>query len=201
MSDPIPIHLAAEDPLSEAVLRQMLAQSGRRFAVGVCYRKHGSGYLKKTIAGFNNASKSVPFLVLTDLDRYECPPALIHDWLRVPPHPNLLFRVAVHEVECWLLADRIAFGRFLGIRDTLIPRQPDGIQDPKEFLVDLARRSVLRELRRGVVPPTHSTRKQGPDYNGQLITFVNTKWRANRATQNSPSLRRALEALRQFRPT
>ena len=103
MTVAIPLHLAVEDPLSEAVLRELLCQSGRPFAIGRCYQRGGFGYLRKTIQGFNNAAKGIPFAVLTDLDRYPCPMALIADWLRVPRHSNLLFRVAVHEVEAWIL--------------------------------------------------------------------------------------------------
>ncbi|MDF2210039.1 hypothetical protein L1F28_15070 [Arthrospira platensis NCB002] len=42
------------------------------------------------------------YLVLTDLDKSECPLAIINEWLKSQPkHPNLLFRVAVKEVESW----------------------------------------------------------------------------------------------------
>jgi len=44
-------------------------------------------------------------------------------WLPYPKHPNLLFRVAVKEVEAWLLAHRAAFATFLGISDKLIPQE------------------------------------------------------------------------------
>ena len=71
--DLIPINLAVEDPLSEAVLRTILHQSNRRYIVGNCYSKNGFGYLKKNIKGFNNAAKGTPYIVLTDLDRAECP--------------------------------------------------------------------------------------------------------------------------------
>jgi hypothetical protein len=47
--DLIPINLAVEDPLSEAVLRTILHQSNRRYIVGNCYSKNGFGYLKKNI--------------------------------------------------------------------------------------------------------------------------------------------------------
>lgn len=113
MTTPIPIQLAVEDDLSEAVLRKILSTSGRPYAVGTCYLGRGFGYLRKTIHGFNNAAKGTPYLVLTDLDQAECPPNLIGAWLQVPIHANLVFRVAVREVEAWLLADRAGLARFL----------------------------------------------------------------------------------------
>jgi len=76
MMQPIPIHIAVEDPLSEAVLRKILICSNRPYIVGSCFNRGGFGYLKKNIRGFNNAAKGTPFLVLTDLDRTECAPVL-----------------------------------------------------------------------------------------------------------------------------
>ena len=102
---PIPIDLAVEDALSEAVLRQMLRRCGQLYAVGAVYSRGGYGYLKKTIRGWNAAAKGKPFLLVTDLDSATCPNQLIEDWLPVPKHENLLFRVAVREIEAWLLAD------------------------------------------------------------------------------------------------
>ena len=64
---------------------------------------------------FNHGAKGTPFILLTDLDKNECAPMLIQEWLTDPLHPNLIFRVAVHEVEAWILADREAFAPFLGI--------------------------------------------------------------------------------------
>jgi len=68
---PIPINLAVEDFLSEAVLRRILRFTKRPYATGTCFCKGGYGYLKKNIAGFNHAAKTTPFLVLTDLDDRE----------------------------------------------------------------------------------------------------------------------------------
>ena len=131
MTTPIPIQLAVEDDLSEAVLRKILSTSSRPYAVGTCYLGRGFGYLRKTIHGFNNAAKGTPFLVLTDLDQAECPPELIRTWLQAPIHSNLLFRVAVREVEAWLLADQAGLARFLGIRRALVPQSVDAIPDPR----------------------------------------------------------------------
>jgi len=200
MTEIVPLQLAVEDSLSEAVLRALLRQSGRGFAVGQCYQRGGFGYLKKTIRGFNQAARGIPFLVLTDLDIYPCAPALVAEWLPVPRHPNLLFRVAVHEVESWLLADQEAIARFLSIRKALIPTKPDQVARAKEALIELARNSRNRELRRDIVPPAGSTRKQGPDYNGRLSGFIRDHWGLERASRHSPSLQRTREVIVAFRP-
>ncbi|MEA5578358.1 DUF4276 family protein [Anabaena sp. UHCC 0451] len=193
--DLIPINLAVEDPLSEAVLRAILHQSNRPYIVDNCYSKNGFGYLKKNIKGFNNAAKGTPYIVLTDLDRAECPQVLIQEWLPYPKHPNLLFRIAVREVEAWLLADRESFAKFLVVSQTLIPQNVDEISDPKQTLINIARKSKKRELYEAIVPQSNSTAKVGRDYNGQLIYFVNNYWQMEVAKLCSPSLQRAINAI------
>lgn len=200
MSEAIPVNLAVEDALSESALRQLLHQSGRPFAVGTCYCRGGFGYLKTKIAGFNNAAKGVPFLMLTDLDQEECAPSLINAWLSKPQHHNLLFRVAVRSVESWLLAHRSACAQFLGISEKKIPAHPDELDQPKQVLIRLAAQSPRKNLREALVPRPGSTARMGPDYNGRLSTFIDNYWKAGEAVKHSPSLLRAFEAITSFRP-
>ena len=200
MTDSISIHIAVEDFLSEMVLRVMLEQSGRQFAVGACLGHTGFGYLKKNIASFNKAARGIPFIILADLDQTECPPILINKWLPVPKNNNLLFRIAVREVESWLLAHRKAFAGFLGIRKSLIPSHPDELEDPKRVLIEMTARSRKRQLRESIIPAPGSTAKIGPDYNGALISFVQNRWDVQEAAMRSPSLSRAFDAVRTFQP-
>ncbi len=197
----IPINLVFEDVLSEAVLKQMLKQSQRPFLVGDCFNERGYGQIQKKISGFNNAAKGMPYLVLTDLDNAECPLVILSEWLTQPKHPNLLFRIAVKEVEAWLLAHREAFAKFLGISVDNIPRDADRIPDPRQCLINLTRRSKKRDLREAIVPPPNSTAKIGKDYNRPLIEFVNESWQVASAQTNSPSLERTMNALIKFQPT
>jgi hypothetical protein len=196
----IPVNLAVEDALSEAVLRKMLAGCGREYAVGTSYSRGGFGYLKRTIGGFNNAAKGVPFLVLADLDAGTCPADLISAWLPRPKHHNLLFRVAVREVEAWVLGDRNAITSYLGVSDQPIPPDVDAIADPKRLLIDLARMSRRRDIREDLVPSTNSTRQVGPGYNYRMSAFVRDFWSAPRAALHSRSLDRALRAVKTFTP-
>jgi len=195
---PIPIHIAVEDSLSESVLRKILACSGRGYAVGSCFERGGFGYLKKNISGFNKAARGTPFLMLTDLDRGECAPTMIRKWL--PIHPNLLFRVAVREIESWILASRSCVAEFLMISQEMIPANTDEIDDPKQLLVELARKSRRRNLREAIAPRRGSTAKVGPDYNGTLILFVEQFWTIDEAVKNSPSLRKTVNRIRNFQP-
>jgi hypothetical protein len=161
-----------EDELSEAVAHRLLAVSRRRYAVRTCHSRGGFGYLKRQIRGFNKAARGTPFLVLTDLDKSPCPPTLVSEWLDVPMHPNLLLRVAVREVEAWLLADTEAFAKFAGLPISSVPTRPENLDDPKRALIQLVAKSPSRELRADMVPPIGSSRIQGPNYNGRLCRFV-----------------------------
>jgi hypothetical protein len=71
--------IAVEDELSGAVMERLLSVSGWTFNARV-FNARGFGALKRGMAKFREASKSLPHIVLTDLDRYPCPPALLDDW-------------------------------------------------------------------------------------------------------------------------
>jgi hypothetical protein len=134
--------------------------------------------------------------VLVDLNcDADCAPILRGEWL--PRVARLMcFRVAVREIEAWLLADRERFARFLGVPVARIPFEPETVADPKRFVVDLARRSNKREIREDLVPRPGSGRVVGPGYTSQLSDFVQRVWRPEAAAETADSLRRALDCLR-----
>lgn len=200
MNEIVPVYLAVEDDLSEAVLKRLLEMSNRPFQTSAVFGHEGFGYLKKRIANFNRAAQSIPYVVLTDLDNGECAPALVKEWLPGKRHNNLIFCVAVREVESWLLADRETLAEFLRIRPGTIPDEVESILHPKEFLVQLAGRSRSRRIRQAIAPASGSTAKVGPDYNGTLISFVRRHWHVQNAANRSPSLKRAASAIQHWRP-
>ncbi len=189
------MHLAVEDALSEHVLRVTLAQHAHDFEVGSVFGKSGFGYLRKNLRAFNQASRKTPFLVLTDLDAAACAPTLMAEWKLEDPHPHLLFRIAVREVESWVLADRGAFAAFFGIVQQRIPQMPDALDDPKQALLGLVAACKTRELRDAVVRHNGRRLHVGRDYNGTLGAFVWSRWNSLRAARNSDSLKRTLQAL------
>ena len=142
----------------------------------------------------------MPYLILTDLDYNECAPTLIKEWLPETKNPNLIFRIAVREVESWVLADRLGFAKFLGISQNKMPKKPDELSDPKAHLINLARASRKRDLREDIIPKRGSTAKQGPAYNERLVSFVEAAWNPSTARQFSPSLERTLKAIEAFAP-
>lgn len=194
---PIPIYLAVEDELSEWVVRRALSNRPVPYAIGAVYSQSGFGYLKKRAPAFNNAAKSCPFLLLTDLDRYSCPLQLIEEWLGCPKHPNLLMRVAVREVESWLLGDPKGLSSFLGLRIAFDFDNPEDLADPKQELLKLAVNSPRRFIREALTWKDSSSGRlsQGPNYNAPLSTFVINDWNIGEARRRCRSLNRLFLAL------
>lgn len=194
-----PVNIAVEGITDEAVLRRVLEEAG--LAVRSCFGKVGKSWLAKKIAGFNNAAQGSPWVVLVDLDSDgKCAPDLVRSWI-----PNISqwmhIRVAVPEVEAWLMGDRERLAQFLSVRPDRIPAAPEEVSDPKRALVDLARTSRLKEIREDMVPSAGSGRTVGPGYPAQVIKFASSAegWRPAIAAENAPSLARCLRALSDLR--
>ncbi len=192
------INLVYEDDLSEAVMTKLVSHFNEKFSIQNSYSGNGFGYLKSNIRGFNQASISTPFFMLTDLDNYKCPPQLIDDWINFPINQNFIFRIAVREVESWLLSDVEGLSGFLKVSQVIFPKEPEIEPDPKNRLIQIAKRSRVRNIREDIVPINENA-KIGPDYNGRLIEFVSNKWSIENAIKRSISLRRALDKLGHFK--
>lgn len=191
------IVIAVEDELSGAVVERLLTYSGSNQSVRI-HNARGNGNLRKGMDKYRKASRSIPHVVLTDLDSAPCPPTLISSWVTKKLPAKLLFRVAVREVEAWLLADREGISKFLHINVTKVPYYPEHEENPKRTLINLARKSKKRRLSEEIIPSPHSSASIGPLYNFHFITFVNTQWDIDQARQNSPSLDRALSRISAF---
>lgn len=110
--------------------------------------------------------------------------------------PSFFLRIAVMEVESWIMADRKGAANFLSIPLNRIPLDTDALLHPKEFLVSLARSSNKARLRADLVPRPGATSKVGPGYNLRLGEFVRLHWSVERASQVSNSLKRTMARLR-----
>jgi hypothetical protein len=186
--DPHAFSAAVEGPIDEAVLRRVLSDLG--IVLGPVFGKKGKSFLRTRIHGYNSAAIHSYWTVLIDLDHdADCAPALRQEWL-LNPARFMCFRVAVREVESWLLADRERFARFIGVPKERIPGEPDQLENPKRTIIDLARRSRRSEIRRDVVPRTGSGREVGPGYTSRMIEFVHSHWRPSVAESHSDSMRR-----------
>lgn len=178
----------------------MLQQSEQDFNVHTRLRKQGFGYLKSKAIILNRIADRIPVLLLTDLDQSTCLLEFKHKWLSVPESPNFMFRIAVREVESWILADRSAFADFLKISEARVPMYPDKLLDPKQTLLKLFKHSPKRSLRDEVLPKPHSTSLVGLGYNDIMRHFVAQYWSTKRAIVHSPSLNRAWNRITEFQP-
>lgn len=184
-----------EGLLDEIVARTLIRHCGH--TDGTVYGKQGISYIQSKLAGFNVQAKfGNPLLVLVDFvdTKLDCPPSVIKHWLSNRER-SLLLRVVVCEIESWLMADHHGLAEFLGISTALVPATPETLIDPKQTLVNLARRCRRRQRREGIVPVQGITTKVGPGYVAELAEFVEHFWNPDRAKQQAPSLAKCLDRL------
>ena len=96
------------------------------------------------------------------------------------------------------MADPETLASYLDVPRNRITGDPESLDDPKGEMVNLARRSRKRRVRRDMVPREGSGRSVGPAYPGRLIEYATTEWRPEIAERNSESLMRALRCLRRL---
>ena len=189
------IVLATEDELSGAIGCRLIEDS--RFAGSSLrkLRRDGAGYLYSGMDKWRQVAARQPVLIITDLDDRHCPLALLEDWrgTRGVLPDNLLLRVAVREIESWVMADHEGMRSLIGNKGKL-PPEPDLLPDPKSHLLKLAEYAP-RAIRVDLVIKKGAKASQGLGYNARLTEWVRTVWSPERAAQRSPSLARARRAL------
>jgi len=204
-------YIAVEDDPSDAVARRLLNHVRRGFQVRARYplpalphlhpELSGYGYLRANAQAFNKAAAGTPHLLLTDLDVAPCAPELIQEWIGGAVHPNFIIRVAIREVEAWLLADAKNMADFLTLNPSDIPTPVESVAQAKEEVVRLARLSPNAEIQNTLVTRPGSTATTGRLFSRSLIGYVRDLWDIDAAAANADSLARALRALRTFKPT
>ncbi len=183
------LNIIIEDVVSEAVMNRLLSHVG--FSGNTTFRiTRGNGMIKKSISKYKGASRVVPHIVLTDLDRYPCPPALLDDWNVGELPPSMIMRIAVREVEAWLLADRMGVAAFLHTAMEKVPFSPETEDDPKQTLLNVVRKTRKRRLKEEMVPQIGA--HIGPLYNERMCDFVLNYWDIEAAVENAPSLAKSI---------
>lgn len=189
--------VAVEDVLSEVVARRLIRQYMPEASVVDVLVAGGS--VKSNIPRLNQMAHHIgPVLVLADLDRpLSCPAALVQDLLGgLTVAPKMLIRVAVLEIESWIMADREGLAKGLSIAASTVPHNPEEIEDPKRALTHLAANSRSRAIREGIAPRrVRGTQRVGPGYNVILGRFVEEHWSPEAARHNSPSLSRSISRI------
>ncbi len=188
----ISVYTAVEDRLSSIVLEKLINETDGAVEVGVPMPPKGSGDLKKKLPSLIKLAPNVPVIMLTDLDLKECAPSLAAEWFKNKKKPeSLLFRVAVREVEAWLLADRAGFAEFAHVPLAKVPEMPEDLPDPKQTLLNLIWRYSPADLKSDLISNHGHGPEQGLSYNERLGQFVVQYWNPARASYQSDSLARA----------
>jgi hypothetical protein len=76
-----------------------------------------------------------------------------------------------------------------------IPAAPENLPNPKQMMVNLARKSRKRAIREDMVPVPGTTARVGPGYTFRIMEFATTLWRPEVAARVSNSLARCISAL------
>lgn len=185
------VALATEDALSEVVGQRLVDDAGADLTVTLRLRRGGFGYLRSRMRNFCELARQMPVLLLTDLDTEQCPMTLIGAWSHKNAVPDrLIFRVAVRQVESWLLADRESIANLFNVSLRRLPGNPDKLPDAKQFLLQLASHAP-RRVREELLAEHGASASQGLGYNTFLCDFVRSRWKPARAANRSDSLERA----------
>jgi hypothetical protein len=197
-----PIAIATEDQLSEAIALRLLADVQTPLCVTHMLRKDGFGYLRSKMSNWYQMAQHQVMMVLTDLDQSNCLVEFRKQWLPSPKPSNLVFRIAVREVESWVLADHVAMRGLIGSKGAL-PVTPDDLSDPKHALLSLAK-GAPKPIRDDLLKVVDGNLSQGLGYNTRLAAWIASEWCPARAATRSPSLARArtrlIEAVNAFEP-
>jgi hypothetical protein len=196
----VKIDYVVEGPIDQVIVRRVMEYCG--IIPGIAYGLRGKAYLLKKLANYNTAARFAPWLVVVDMDRdADCAAAFVAQTLPMRS-VGMCYRVAVREIESWLLADAERLAAYLRVRVGAVPGDPDAVLDPKQLMVNLARQSRRSDLRKDMVPREGSGAPAGPAYTSRLLEFVQAStegWRVERASEHSESLRRCIAALQALR--
>lgn len=192
------IALVVEDVLSLSVMEKVMAYTERGYAVIRPLNEGGIDKIRMSLTKYRNASRVLAHVVLVDLDKAPCAAFMREQWGMATLPDAMLFRVAVREVEAWVLADRSGFASFAGIPTSKVSQAPETLADPKQALINLVRQSRNRRLVTELVPEQGTSMSKGPLYNERLGQFVREKWDVAAALQAAPSLKRTVDRLNHF---
>jgi len=195
----MPIYAIVEGDMDAALVRRLFRLVGD--AEPKVFTKNGRDPILKSLSKYLKAARNVPgsgWIVLIDLDRDECAPAVLAKWASGDLPPRLCLRIAVRQVEAWILADRDGVTRALGVGVDQVPWDVEGLLRPKRTIVDLARKSRRGAIRQALVPREASGREVGPGYTSWAIGFIRDAWNPEAAAGRAPSLQKTISCIRRL---
>lgn len=192
----MPIELLVEGYTDEIFLKKCLGDLG--YAAGNVYGKRGVSYVMDKAAGFAVRGEFSPILILADLMDLGVACAAEGRQLLVPEAPRFaLVRLAVPELESWMIASKRELADFFGISVTRIPTNGDVLEDPKRELINLARASNRARIQSMFVPRAGVSSVVGTGYVEGIAEFMSRHWRLAAAADNSASFSRFVERVTQ----
>lgn len=180
------VELLVEGYTDEVFVRRAYGDLG--IEVGTVYGKRGVSYVIERAAGFAARGEFAPILILAD--SMDVPSICPREAVRtlVPAlSARALVRLAERETESWLLASRMELARYFGVSMAQIPENPDQVVDPKQALVNIARRSPRGRIRQMFVPKERSSALVGEGYVDGFSEFMSDHWDSGSAAASSPS--------------
>jgi hypothetical protein len=193
------ILVVTEGDLEVPVAARLFEYLGSALPPDAVINKRGGAKFWADAPKYNQAARQFQFIfALVDLEQAPCAPQLLARKMKTPRQLNFILRIAERMIESWLLADAQGLADFLGVPASRIPPQPDGIADAKALVVQLARQSRRRDIVSDLVPPPGLSGRVGRGYTSQMSEFARCHWDPGRARHHSPSLERALLALKNF---
>jgi hypothetical protein len=197
--------IVGEDELARIVIKRLIAEHCPNARISRPDPARG-GEIESLVCNYNLLARKYPIFILVDEDG-DCAPGKINRWFQGQAiHANMLFRVAVDEVESWLLADRPGMADFLGVPPSKIPVTTSRRNDTEisfslnyksslylmKDIVPYSRKSTIKQR---LLPRNHA--KKGPEYNSTLKEFIPI-WDIEKAAENSSSLQRTITRIKQF---
>ena len=187
------VSVATEGAVDTALARRICKEVG--LEVVAVHGERGKQRLDRSLGGYNAAARHGSWFVLRDLNTdADCAPNLRKRLLAAPSR-GMTFRIAVREIESWLIADHSSFARYFAVSTGRVTDDPESIRHPKDHLVGVVRHSRSRRMREDVVPRDRSRARIGPGYASRLIEYIWTAWSPMTASSRSESLRRCLDRL------
>ena len=189
------VYIAVEGDTDIPVAERLIRHVGLEPLPAITARS--AAKLDQRVRELNRSGRALNWLVLRDLDAVTCPPELIDKLLAgMALAERVCVRVPVRETESWLLADVEGFAAAFSVRASRMVANPDDLSDPKRHVVEVCRHSQSRAVRNTVPPRRGSGRAVGAEYASRISEFARRSWNVENAAERSPSLARALTALR-----
>lgn len=145
-----------------------------------------------TLQKWNEAAKWDYWVVIIDMDNASDCVAEYKKLLLPNSSEKMIFRIAIRKIESWILADAEAVAFYLGIKQTLVPTNPETLPDPKASLMSLVYKSKRKDIKEDMLPKVGL--KQGARYTERIKDLLQY-WRPEIAQQSSESLMRCIRAL------